>query len=986
MEPERWQEIERLFNSAMELEPGDREAFLARACPGDEELRKTLERLLARQQDAERFMERPALEMAARNLAADPGSVLGPDLSGSSLSHYRILGRIGAGGMGVVYRAKDSTLGRDVAIKVLPEAFAADAERMVRFEREARLLASLNHPNIAAIHGLERVDERRFLVLEWVEGQTLSERLRKGPLPVEETIEVCRQIAEGMEAAHEKGIIHRDLKPANVRVTPDGKVKVLDFGLARALRDQAAAADLPHSLTSTDETTRPGVVLGTAAYMSPEQAKGKPVDKRADIWSFGCVLYECLTGKRAFEGETVTETLAAILNGEPDWQALPAEASENLRAVLRRCLQKDPGLRLRDIGDARIEIGETAVHPSKAVSAPWRLSLRWLSAVAALTLLAGIAIGFGLMRYFQPAPAEPVVSTIKIKPGYSLAGMSLAAELIRPSRTAVTMSTDGSFIVYSAIEENRDPGARVEFNPVLGTKPQLYLRKMNQAEANPIAGSEGGINPFLSPDNRWVGFWADWKLKKVPVQGGMATTLCDTPWVIGANWGRNDRIVFSTGVSSGISMVAAGGGTPESLTKPDLEREESSHRLPVWLPSGEAVLFTVMRHAFDPKPRLALLRVDTGEWKVLLEDAADGRYLPTGHLVFLRQGTLMAVGFDPSKSEVMGEPQPLIGNIVQTFATADAYNTAAGQFAVSDTGWLIYAAGGVPPDPMNALVWVDRHGREELVTEDRKPYRQPRLSPDGQKIAYASLEGDSRIWVYDLARGTHTFVTSEGHASTPVWTATGKQLVFSWMKSGGAKWFWQPYDGSSSMQPFIKPAREELESISPDGKTFAIVALDPGMEFDIVLFDTQSGQQTPFLNSRFAEAYPELSPDGRWIAYATTENKEYYEVYVTDFPGKKSRWQISNGGGYEPMWSRDGRKLFYRGQGHVWAVDVQTKGGFKPGKPVMLFDDAAYITCAPIRCDDLSLDSQRFLMVKREQRKPLPLTELILVQNWFNDH
>jgi serine/threonine-protein kinase len=550
---------------------------------------------------------------------------------GSSLSHYRIIEKLGAGGMGEVYRAEDTNLDRQVAIKVLPDIFSGDPERLARFEREAKLLASLNHPNIAAIYGLEETGGKRFLVLELVEGETLAQRIHREALPVEEALEVCRQIAEGLEAAHEKGIIHRDLKPANVKISPEGKVKLLDFGLARALHDQAATADLSHSPTITEAMTRPGVVLGTAAYMSPEQAKGKTVDKRADIWAFGCVMYECLTGKRAFRGDDVTEVMAKILEAEPDWSLLSANTPSSIRALLRRCLRKDSKRRQQDILDARIEIEESAAKdavPIQALPAPRRFSLLWLAACAAVMLLAGILIGAALMRYSQPGTSSPVVrSVIKVEPGHWLDGMRRVLEAQRPSRTAMAISGDGRFVVYSAIEENPSPQA----------KSQLYLRRMDQAEARPITGTEGGINPFLSPDNRWVGFWADGKLKKIPVDGGVSTTLCDAALLFGASWGPDNSIVFADGEDAGLSRASADGGKPESLTTPDPKREEYSHRLPSWLPNGKAVLFTVMRHAWDSQPWLALLRLDTREWHVLLRDAADARYVPTGHLVFLTQ-------------------------------------------------------------------------------------------------------------------------------------------------------------------------------------------------------------------------------------------------------------------------------------------------------------------------------------------------------------
>ncbi|MBZ5500160.1 MAG: serine/threonine protein kinase [Acidobacteriia bacterium] len=644
---------------------------------------------------------------------------------GRTISHYRITEKLGQGGMGVVYRAEDTTLGRQVAIKVLPDIFAGDPERLSRFEREAKLLASLNHPNIAAIHGLDEVGEKRFLVLELVEGEALAERIAKGPLPVDEALEVCRQIAEGLEAAHERGIVHRDLKPANVKVTPEGKVKILDFGLAKAFHAETAADDIAQSPTISELATRAGAILGTAAYMSPEQAKGKVVDKRTDIWAFGCVLYECLTGRKAFQGDTVTETVASILKGEPDWKALPSVTPWRVRDLLHRCLQKDPALRLRDIGDARFEIETPASFLADAVEAPRRASLLWLVAGAAVALIAGILIGPTFMSYIRPAPSPSVVwSTIKVEPGLRLPGQ--AYDMERPGRTAVTISSDGMFIVYSAIEENPGPQA----------KPQLYLRRMDQSAAKPIAGTEGGTSPFLSPDSRWVGFWSDGKLKKVLVEGGVPSALCDASALYGANWGRDNSIVFADGDVTGLSRVSAEGGKPETLTKPDPKRDECSHRLPSWLPNGKAVLFTILKFPYDPKPSLALLRLDTGEWHVLFQDAADARYVPTGHLVFLRQGTLMAVGFDPARLEVIGQPIALVENVMQAFGLSySSHHIGAGQFGISDTGSLIYAPGGVPPPQSNSLVWVDQRGAEQPAADLQVPFFAPRLSPDGQRIA-----------------------------------------------------------------------------------------------------------------------------------------------------------------------------------------------------------------------------------------------------------
>jgi serine/threonine-protein kinase len=885
--------------------------------------------------------------------------------------------------MGVVYRANDSHLDRQVAIKVLPEAFTADPERLARFEREAKLLASLNHPNIAAIYGLEEADGKRFLVLELVEGETLAEWLSRGPLPMEMALGVCRQIAEGVEAAHEKGVIHRDLKPANIKITPDGKVKILDFGLAKAFQKEGSVPDLSRSPTLTDEMTQPGVILGTAVYMSPEQATGKPVDRRTDVWAFGCVVFECLTGRQAFQGETVAEILAAIIKGEPDWQALPVATSWTVKNLLHRCLQKDPRERLHDIADARIEIGESIGQPLETVTVARRFSFGWLAAAAAIILLAGLLIGLAARKYLQSAPSFPVVrAVIKLESGHWLDGMRRELELQRPSPTAVALSKDGRFIIYSAITEN--PGPQV--------KPQLYLRRTDQSEARPIAGTEGGINPFLSTDNRWVGFWAGelWagKLMKVAIDGGVPVTLCDIALPFGTSWAPDNSIIFAPHAGSGLFRVSAEGGEPESLTTPDKTKEEVSHRLPHCLPDGKGVLFTIMRDQRDLQPRIAWLDLKTRKWRVLMEDAADARYVPTGYLVFLRQGNLMVVPFDLERHEVTGQPVPAIANVMQALNVTDTnYNTAAGQFSLSDFGWLIYVEGGILPDKQNSLVWVDQKGRAEPIASFKAPFFAPHLSPDGQRIAYTTLARERRVWVYDLNRGTASRLTNEGKAIFVSWTPNGKRVVFNWYKSGHPNLYWQATDGSTAMERLTtSDYRQDPGSWSPDGATLAFYEDDPDTGGDILLLDLRSRRITPYLNSRAWEAFPEFSPDGRWLAYESDESGRR-EVYVRPFPGPGGKWLISQEGGYDPLWGRNGKQLFYRSTdwGQVWVVDVRTDGGFSASKPRLLFKAPGLGGGTPIRTWDLSLDGQRFLMVKLEEAKPTPVTELVLVQNWFEE-
>ena len=889
--------------------------------------------------------------------------------------HYEVLEKLGQGGMGEVYQALDKNLGRQVAIKILPEEFSADPERVARFEREAKLLATLNHPNIAAVHGFEEAKGLRFLVLELVEGETLQARLDKGALPIDEVLETCRQVAEGLEAAHERGVVHRDLKPGNIMITPEGKVKILDFGLAKAYVAETTGLDIANSPTITARMTEPGVILGTAAYMSPEQARSRPVDKKTDIWAFGCVLYECLTGKRAFYGETVSDTLAHILKGEPDWSKLPPDTPIRIRTLLRRCLEKDPRRRLHDIADARIETEESLSQPL----APEEVAIRrpvhaWvLGALLGGLILAVVATAL-ITWHLKPAQSPAVGRfALKVEPGHWLDGMRVANK--QPSRTALAIASDGSFIIYAAIPE--DPG--------LQAKPQIYLRRMDQMEAAPVAGTEGGISPFLSPDNRWIGFWADGKLKKVPLSGGVPATLCDAPMPFGADWGPDNTIVFSSGRDLGLSRISGGGGKPEVLTVPD-RASEYGHRLPHWLPDGRGVLFTIMRLKWDLQPRLALLDLKTRKWRVVMEDAAEGRCLGTGNLVFLRQGTLMVVAFNLGRLEGKDQPVPIVANVMQALNGASSnLNTAAGQYCVSNSGWLAYVPGGIFPDQEESPVRVDQKGDVQPAASFKASFVAPRFSPDGKRIAYQTFGKEWSVWVYDLNRGTASRLTGEGWVQYPIWTPDGKRLVFGWCASGPQNLYWQHADGSSPMERLTTSENWQCPgSFTPDGSTLAFVEDHPETGEDILLLDMKSRRMTPFLNSKANERYPEFSPDGSWLAYSSNESGRY-EVCVRPFPGPGGRWQISKEGGGQAIWSKDGRQLFYRQADQVWIVDVRTEGSFSVGKPRLLFEQRDLVGGYPIRGWDLWPDGQAFLMVKAGEVKPQPATEIILVQNWFEE-
>ena len=888
---------------------------------------------------------------------------------GTSLSHYRIVDKLGAGGMGEVYRAEDTVLGRQVAIKVLPDIFAADPERLARFEREAKLLASLNHPNIASIYGLEEADGKRFLVLELVEGQTLAERLHGGPLPLEEALEVCRQITEGLEAAHEKGIIHRDLKPANVKVTPEGKVKVLDFGLAKAFYEQAAPLDPSRSPTITEQMTAPGVILGTAAYMSPEQAKGKAVDKRADIWAFGCVLYECLTARRTFQSDTITETMAAILKSEPDWTLLPAETPYLVRTVLRRCLEKEPGRRLRDIGDVRIEITEVMSQAEIAEPVPvMRIARTWKAVALILGLLvAGMAAAAIYITWKKPPEVAVVRSTIELPAGTQLTGTGAY-----PTRTELALSPDGKRLVFSA----RSDAAQSE--------AMLYQRALDRAEAEPIKGTEEARQPFFSPDGKWIGFWANGKLYKVPIEGGIPKDLGACPDLpMGTFWSDDGKIIWG---GEGLKWIPAEGGPAEVLTTIDPTRDVQ-HTLPFVLPGGKAVLFTAMPDAFGSRARVEAVSLPSGTRKILIEDGADARYVPTGHLLFLRQGLLMAASFDPARLEVTGPAVPILAGVEQALNVGgNNDHSGAGQFSISGSGLLVYAPGGISHQPEKELVWVNREGRVEVLAGFDKPDvgNQVRFSPDGRRLAFIQHAGP--LWLFDVERATYTSLSPEGIAMAPRWSPDGRRLAFAWSAAGSLKVWLAAVEGNETLDQLIQgKSRLFPSSWSKDGRFLALVDNGTG-EGDIVIYQVKDRKLVPFLNSRSREAYPEFSPDGRWLAYVSDETGRP-EVYLRLFPDGSRKLAISNQGGIEPAWSPDGRELFYRSfdPPKIMKVDLELGPRASVGLPKALFDDH-YTLCYPMRGYDLHPDGRRFLFTRVKQpQKPVEITRLSVVLNWFEE-
>ena len=908
---------------------------------------------------------------------------------GNRLGGYEITALIGEGGMGQVFRARDTKLNRDVALKILPDAFASDPDRLARFTREAQTLASLNHSNIAHIHGLEESGQTRAIIMEIVEGEVLSRRIARGALPLDQALPIAKQIAEALEAAHEQGIVHRDLKPANIMVRSDGMVKVLDFGLAKAIdpsaASSAAAVNSP-TVTSPAMTVR-GAILGTAAYMAPEQARGMAVDKRADLWAFGVIVWEMLTGRLLFDGATVSDTLASVLRTEPQWNALRPDTPSSVRRLLRRCLEKDRRRRLADAADARLELDDALSGareegpPAPAISGR-RVSFVWASALLLTGLIAGAIVAWAA----RPAPIarETTRSLVSIAPTEQPGAVNPLEQRAggrRPTRTSLSLSPDGKTLVFGAIWSGDQ---------------QLYARALNHLSATPIAGTSGAQSPFFSPDGHWVGFWAAGKLQKVPVAGGPAVQLCDAAAIFGASWGSDDTILFATARNGGLWRVSAAGGTPQAVTTP--QEGEFSHRLPHVLPGGRAVIFTVLKGAQRWNDAQVVVRsLTTGEQSVLIDGGADGRYVPTGHLVFLRLGTLMAAPFDLDRLAVTGGATGLVDNVMQSANRniSDMENTLAGQFTFSETGALVYLTGGALPGAERVLAWVDRKGHSETLGAPPRPYSKPRLSADGRYISVSAQQDIRDVWRYDIARGVLNPITVDGHSGYSLFAPDGKRVVFRSGAAGGEdNLYWKAADGSGGADRLTTSPRSQTPaSWSPDGTTLAYVEEGPSsgfFQFDIWGLSMADRKTRPIVQTAANEMSPEFSPDGHWLAYVSNESGRH-EVYAQPYPGPGERHLISNNGGEQPAWRADGRELFYVQPDYVnrtrtlLAVRISTAPGFQAGVPHPLFEHAD-LGIAWGRSYDVSPDGQRFLMALTKDRPTdLASTQMIFVQNWFDE-
>ena len=854
-----------------------------------------------------------------------PGTRLGP---------YEILAAIGAGGMGEVYRAHDARLHRDVALKILPDTFAADPDRVARFRREAQVLASLNHPNIGHIYGFEDSPSTASgqggttlaLVLELIDGPTLADRIAAGPIPLDEALPIARQIADALEVAHEQGIVHRDLKPANVKVRDDGTVKVLDFGLAKAFDPAVSGADAMQSPTLTARATQMGLIIGTAAYMAPEQARGRAVDRRADIWAFGVVLFELLTGRRAFDGDDISITLAAVLKDDVPWSALPRDLPSSVRRLLRRCLEKDPKRRLSSIGDARFELEEagsptkddTVQAPTAEVAIPaWRRMLPWTAAAA------GFLAALACLLLWQPwravFSAAPIRLNAEIGADASLdssvgAGIGTAALISGDARTLAFAATDAAGVAH------------------------LYVRKVDQFTSVLLPGTDRAQGPFFSPDGQWIGFFADGKLRKISASGGPAVTLCDIPSLRGAWWGDDGSIVFATS-SAGIprlQRMPAAGGTPTVIG--ELAPDEVIQRWPQVLPGGKGVLYSGNVSVAGWDNGSLMVMPPSGAPKLVLRGGFHGRYLQSGHLVFLRDGTLHAVTFDLDRLQTVGEPVPVIEGVLSSAITGSA------QFSVSTTGSLLYVPGKTI-DVTGPILWMDEKATTTPLREAPAAWSLPRFSPDGQKLAVTVTDnGLSDIWIYEHARDTMTrFTFDQASDRGPVWSPDGRRLVFASDRAARGIYniYSQRADGTGEIQRLTNsPSSQVPSSIHPSGRFLAYTELRPGTNNDLMILPLdgeeaagwKTGPPSVFLSTPAVESRPVFSPDGRWIAYQSNDSG-HYEVFVRPFPGPGGKWQVSSGEGEIPMWSRSRPEILYAQGNRIMAAGyTATADAFQPGK------------------------------------------------------
>jgi serine/threonine-protein kinase len=883
-----------------------------------------------------------------------PGTELGP---------YRIEELIGAGGMGEVYRARDSRLHREVAIKVLPAAYAADGERLWRFEQEARAAGALNHPNLLTLHDVGTVAGQPYIVTELLDGETLRARIARGPIPVARACATAADLARGLAAAHARGIVHRDLKPENVMLTRDGRVKILDFGLAKLRPPEAGADD---ATVAAPLKTEAQTVMGTAGYMAPEQVRGEPADGRADLFALGAILFELLTGKRAFARASYVETLNAILHDDPTAvEESSVSIPPSVAWIVRRCLEKAPDARFQSASDLAFAlIAAVTVPPVVAVprSRPWLLAA---GAVTAVVAAAALSLAIVELRRRAAVSSRNVIRFV------------FQSTADRPLSGDFAISPDGRVLVYSA----RDGGVR--------GPSRLFVRRLDEFSASPLPGSDGGGGAFFSADGQSIGFIAGRAIKKAMLTGAASPIVLATTDenFLGGTWLPNGDLVFATR-EHGLRRVTAG-GEPQPVTTVDRSRGEIDHQLPLMLPDGKTLLFTV--HEGNQVFRLGALSLVTGDRKILIDHGFDVRYSPTGHLVYADGSALFAVPFDVERTRIAGSPVKLVDDLVTDPADGQA------DYRLSATGTLVYNS--LPSRQDRALVWVDRAGRETAVPVGHRSYVEPRLSPDGKRIAVTSVDGEQAdIWLYDISTQLLTRATLEGRNRAPLWTRDGRTLIYASGRGAMQHVFVQSIDASTPPRSLLSSQTNLLfpTATSVDGRTLVYVDSPPTDIRDIrfLAMDSDSGMSSSDLSIR--GDWPTLSPDGRWLAFTALE-RGIRELFVQPFPGPGVRRQLTIDGGREPVWRRDGRELFYRrrvpaepeqpgvfGTTTLYALPFDTQHGAATGKPVPLFQGLYVIRSGLVPAYDVSLDGQRFVMVKPSESEIAPL-HLNVVVNWADE-
>jgi Tol biopolymer transport system component len=931
MDPDRWRDVSRIFAAAATLAERERDVYLIDACGSDVALRAAVDSMLAAHDKAGSFGNQPVLTTSADAKRLAPGTQLGT---------FQIETLLGAGGMGEVYRARDTRLGRAVALKVLPDVLAHDADRRSRFELEARSLAALNHPHIGAIYGVEESHDIVALVLELVEGSTLAERLAAGPLPIHEIVSTARQIAEALEAAHDRGIVHRDLKPANIKITPEGTVKVLDFGLAKAV-GAAAPTVAPEGPTVAPQDTKLGVIVGTAGYMSPEQTRGQQVDKRTDIWAFGCVVFEMLAHQPPFRGGTVTDTLAAVIERDPDWRLLPSSTPQHLTRLMKRCLTKDPRLRLRDIGEARIAL--TPGVETERTELPAR-SPRRVAAVAAAALTVVVATWLAAAVYFRSPPAAPG-SPVRFLMSPPNGGFFIRS----PSRTFFALSPDGSRLAFVAATD----------------RTGIWLRAMGEIDPQPVPGTEGALSVFWSPDSRSIAFFADAKLKRVDLAGGGVVTICDAPTAILAHgtWGTDGDILFGTTQGLAIMRVAAAGGSPSELLTPNRENGDVRVHWPTFLPDGRRFLYTARRE--DGGGELRLGAID-GASRPLMPIASNTQWVDPNVLVFVREGVLMGQHLDVDTARIIGEPF-LIANEVDYLLT-----TSRAMFSASRSGTIAYHVGG----DLSQLVWADQNGNELETIGSPADYefQSARLSPDGKALLTARRQpglGTFDIWRLDLARKTEErLTTNRGSENTPIFSDDDRIIVYAADRPGSIPNVFRK-DLVTGVEEALIPSnlQQLVMDVIPGERAILYLQRSKAQTFDLFRLPlTAGGTPTPVFESRLDKNEARVSPDGRAVAFVGSEGMRS-DLYVAPLPVTSTPVLVATGTG-PPRWSADSRRLYYRGdEDRVMTVAVETTPSLSVGSPEVLF-----LLKRPASLYDVSRDGRFLLLVRLVRASERPIS------------